>query len=366
METLPARHPIYLYPHDTDHYILIVPRRYKSKTEYDFIFKSPLLLVWAPMTAIVAIMRFLFKKIKKTDKTLVGISLETFGLSLGMSFSDTVSSAAENFLLWCFCLGTMLSGMLLSSEMFRGFALHVDILAINNLEELETSGMKTVAPFGSESIKYFFNNIPQNLKWKYSISYDISDMIQRRNRRYAYVIRESKFNILFSKDKDAWHVIERFGYEHLSYKLRKFSLIEDRMNTIIQRCVDHGIVKYLKEKNKRILIGIKPTEQTKDNEAISTNVKPLSLSDMKNSFLLAALGLLLIFRMLHRRSATKISYCWVLFRVCNEDYQVPDTNLIVPKGTEMMIPVLDIHRNPDIYHNAMEFRPERFLNSSTG
>ncbi|KAJ6641172.1 Cytochrome P450 6k1 [Pseudolycoriella hygida] len=56
----------------------------------------------------------------------------------------------------------------------------------------------------------------------------------------------------------------------------------------------------------------------------------------------------------------------LLFRVCNEDYQVPDTNLIVPKGTEMMIPVLGIHRNPDIYDNPMEFRPERFLNSSTG
>lgn len=56
----------------------------------------------------------------------------------------------------------------------------------------------------------------------------------------------------------------------------------------------------------------------------------------------------------------------LLFRVCNEDFRVPDTNLIVPKGTEMMIPVLGIHRNPDIYDNPMEFRPERFLNSSNG
>lgn len=56
----------------------------------------------------------------------------------------------------------------------------------------------------------------------------------------------------------------------------------------------------------------------------------------------------------------------LLFRVCNEDYRVPDTNLIVPKGTEMMIPVLGIHRNPDIYDNPMEFRPERFLESPTG
>lgn len=31
-----------------------------------------------------------------------------------------------------------------------------------------------------------------------------------------------------------------------------------------------------------------------------------------------------------------------------------------------MIPVLGIHRNPEIYDNPMEFRPERFVNSSNG
>lgn len=56
----------------------------------------------------------------------------------------------------------------------------------------------------------------------------------------------------------------------------------------------------------------------------------------------------------------------LLFRVCNEDFRLPDSNLVVPKGTEMMIPVLGIHRNPEIYDNPMEFRPERFLESSTG
>ncbi|XP_037043226.1 probable cytochrome P450 6d5 [Bradysia coprophila] len=56
----------------------------------------------------------------------------------------------------------------------------------------------------------------------------------------------------------------------------------------------------------------------------------------------------------------------LLFRVANEDFRVPDTNLVVPKGTEMMIPVLGIQRNPDIYDNPLEYRPERFLDSSTG
>ncbi|KAJ6623039.1 Cytochrome P450 6a2 [Pseudolycoriella hygida] len=56
----------------------------------------------------------------------------------------------------------------------------------------------------------------------------------------------------------------------------------------------------------------------------------------------------------------------LLFRVCNEEFRVPETNLVVPKGTEVLVPVLGIHRNPELYDNPMEFRPERFLNSSTG
>ncbi|KAJ6643156.1 hypothetical protein Bhyg_08112, partial [Pseudolycoriella hygida] len=210
----------YLYPHDTDNFILIVPRRFQSKIQYDHILKSPLILVWAPVVAIVAIIRFVFNKFRRTDKSLVDISLQTFGLSLGMPFNATISSAAENLLLWCFCLATMLSGMLLSSEMFQGFALQLDFLAINNLEELERSGLEVQVPMYSVSVKHFFENIPQKLKLNYIMHHEISDMIQSRNLSYAYVIGESKFNILFSNDKDAWHVIERFGcLEHYGTKM---------------------------------------------------------------------------------------------------------------------------------------------------
>ncbi|KAJ6643877.1 hypothetical protein Bhyg_08842 [Pseudolycoriella hygida] len=293
METLRAKSNIYLYPHDMDNFILIVPKRFKSKIEYGQMLKSPLILVWAPVVALVTITRLIFNKILKTDKNPVDVSLQTFGLSLGMSFKAAISSATENLLLWTFCLGTMLSGMLLSSSMFQGFALQLDILTISNLEELEISGLVVKVPMYSESTEYFFANIPQKLKLEFIKSYEISDMIANRNTSYAYAILESKFNVLFSNDRDIWHVIERFGYEHLSYKLRYFGAIEDRMNTLVQRCVNHGIVKYLVEKNKRLVTGIKPTEQTKDKEVISSNVEPLSLSDIRNSFLLGAVGLVL-------------------------------------------------------------------------
>lgn len=56
----------------------------------------------------------------------------------------------------------------------------------------------------------------------------------------------------------------------------------------------------------------------------------------------------------------------LLFRVCTEEYKIPDTELTIPKGAAVMIPVLGYHRDPEIFENPMEFRPERFLNSSNG
>ncbi|KAJ6643159.1 hypothetical protein Bhyg_08115, partial [Pseudolycoriella hygida] len=76
---------------------------------------------------------------------------------------------------------------------------------------------------------FFFGNIPQKLKLTYVMPYEISDMIQSKNTSYAYAIREGKFNILFSNDR--------------------FAAIEDRMNKLVQRCVNHGLVKYLVEIN---------------------------------------------------------------------------------------------------------------------
>lgn len=153
METLRYKDYTYLYPHDTDNFIIVVPKRFKSKTEYDQILKSPLFLVWAPVTLSATIVRFIFNKVMKNDKNLIDIYLQTFGLSLGMSFNLIKPSAAENLLLWWFCLGTMLSGMLLSSSMFQGFALQLDIPSINNLKELEMSGLEIQLPKHSESVE---------------------------------------------------------------------------------------------------------------------------------------------------------------------------------------------------------------------
>jgi cytochrome P450 family 6 len=56
----------------------------------------------------------------------------------------------------------------------------------------------------------------------------------------------------------------------------------------------------------------------------------------------------------------------VHLRKATKDYNIADSDLTIPQGTPVFIPVLGYHRDPDIYENPLEFKPERFANSSNG
>ena len=56
----------------------------------------------------------------------------------------------------------------------------------------------------------------------------------------------------------------------------------------------------------------------------------------------------------------------LLMRETNKDYTFSGTNLTVEKDTLVLIPLLALHLDPDIFENPLEFIPERFLNSPTG
>lgn len=56
----------------------------------------------------------------------------------------------------------------------------------------------------------------------------------------------------------------------------------------------------------------------------------------------------------------------ILNREASRDYQFAHSNLVVEKGTAIIIPVLGIHRDANIYENPLEFKPERFSDSPSG
>ncbi|XP_017846578.1 probable cytochrome P450 6d5 [Drosophila busckii] len=50
----------------------------------------------------------------------------------------------------------------------------------------------------------------------------------------------------------------------------------------------------------------------------------------------------------------------LLNRMCNRDYPLPNTNLVLRKGTQVIISLLGIHRDADYFPNPLEYQPERF------
>lgn len=47
-------------------------------------------------------------------------------------------------------------------------------------------------------------------------------------------------------------------------------------------------------------------------------------------------------------------------RVAVKDYKIPNTNQILQKGTSVLVPILSIHHDPEIYPDPETFDPERF------
>lgn len=51
----------------------------------------------------------------------------------------------------------------------------------------------------------------------------------------------------------------------------------------------------------------------------------------------------------------------VLERKSSQNYKIPDTDVTIPKGTKIHIPVFAIHRDPQLYPEPLKFNPDRFL-----
>lgn len=50
----------------------------------------------------------------------------------------------------------------------------------------------------------------------------------------------------------------------------------------------------------------------------------------------------------------------VMLRKCTKEYPIPGTNMTIPQGQNVLIPIYSIHRDPEYYPSPDVFDPERF------
>ncbi|KAH8375049.1 hypothetical protein KR200_011661 [Drosophila serrata] len=51
----------------------------------------------------------------------------------------------------------------------------------------------------------------------------------------------------------------------------------------------------------------------------------------------------------------------ILNRVCTQDFPVPDSNLVIKKGTPIVISLMGLHRDAELFPDPLSYQPERFL-----
>ena len=53
-------------------------------------------------------------------------------------------------------------------------------------------------------------------------------------------------------------------------------------------------------------------------------------------------------------------------RTCTKAYKMPGTDLVIPKGTSVYIPILGFHMDPKLFPNPEQFDPDRFSAENKG
>lgn len=59
-------------------------------------------------------------------------------------------------------------------------------------------------------------------------------------------------------------------------------------------------------------------------------------------------------------SLRKFPPIYVVTRKCTKDYEIPNTKLVIPKGTQVIIPNYSLQRDPQYFPEPEKFDPERF------
>ncbi|XP_070161412.1 cytochrome P450 6B7-like [Polyergus mexicanus] len=62
-----------------------------------------------------------------------------------------------------------------------------------------------------------------------------------------------------------------------------------------------------------------------------------------------------------RETLRKYPPTGVIHRVCGKSYKIPDSDIVLEKGTKVLVPIYAIHHDPLYYKNPDTFDPDRFI-----
>lgn len=224
-------------------------------------------------------------------------------------------------------------------------------LDINSLEDPETEFKKhgkrffRVDSFAS-AIKWLLVNSFQSFSRKMGIMFNekaASDFFLKvfretiEYREKSNIQRNDFVHILLQMQKKSSVPIDElaadsflfyFGGYHTSASLMSFLLYELALNPDIQRRLRNDIIEKLHDSDGSLSYDLLP--------------------EMK------------YLEMVFNETMRKYPPINMLIRKCTKEYTIPGSNCVVPKHTQVIIPVYSMHRDPQYFPNPEVFDPERF------
>lgn len=64
--------------------------------------------------------------------------------------------------------------------------------------------------------------------------------------------------------------------------------------------------------------------------------------------------------MVTRETLRKYPIITGMLRRCTKEYKIPETDLVIPEGLNVLLPTYSIHHDPEFYPEPSKFDPERF------
>lgn len=172
-----------------------------------------------------------------------------------------------------------------------------------------------------DAADFFIKVFSETIKYREENNIERNDFVE-------LLLQMKNKGMLTFKEIAAESFIFYVGGFHTSASLMNFILYELAMNQDVQTKLRNEIVNNLDENDGKLSYD--------------------SLNEMK------------YLDMVVSESLRKYPPINVVTRKCTKEYKIPNSSLVVPKGTQVTIPVYSLQRDPKYFPEPEKFDPERF------